>query len=392
MWIGTLKGLHKFDAENWYIYTKKEGLPHNSVTCLYEDKRGTIWVGTVLGMSKIVDGNVIPLGKKNGCSKFYFYGVNCMLEDSQNRFWVGATNLVLFENDEWKLYTDKEDAIYKSGVHSIIEDSTGSIWVATAKIKGGGMWGSNTDVNDGGISRYDGESWRVFTEKDGLLAPNRCIFKQHLTDKDGNMWFGSCHTKSLIAGMKGVGSLMKFDGEKWTAFTNKNGPIDDCVTSMLEDHLGKLWIGTLRGVSVYDGSSWQDYSQDDTLSSNRVTVMIKDSRENIWIGTTNGLCMYDGNKWHKYLEGKELPDRVVTVIHEDQNGNIWVGTGDGLTKGGGVSKYDGQKWTTYTQENELVSKVVYWIEEDSRGDLWFITLNGISKFTPENTMYQTDIQ
>ena len=384
MWFGTYRGLHKYDGENWMTFTKQDGLAKNSVTFLFEDSKGTIWIGTALGLSKFEDGKLSLLGKKDGFPKNH--PVNYIFEDSKQRLWVGSVKLFLFDNDKWTIYSSRDDAIFKGNVFLITEDPNGAIWVTC-----GAQGGISSEINIGGISRFYDESWYVFTEKDGLPAAGRCIFKTHLFDKKGNAWFGSCRIKSMAAGFKGIGSLMKYDGKSWTYYSDKDDLIDDCVNIILEDSKGNIWVGTHRGVSVYNGSSWRSYSQDDTLSDNQIRAIEEDSKGNIWIGTENGLCVYDGTKWDKYTEGNGLADKFISAIYEDKNGNIWVGTGDALTKGGGVSKFDGNSWTTYTEEDKLVGKLVYKIEEDAKGNLWFITLNGISKYTPETSLLRSDL-
>ena len=46
------------------IYTTKDGLPHNTVTCTYKDKEGYLWIGTYGGLSRF-DGSHflnLPIG------------------------------------------------------------------------------------------------------------------------------------------------------------------------------------------------------------------------------------------------------------------------------------------------------------------------------------------
>lgn len=385
MWFGSLSGLNKYDGKNWTYFTEINGLANSSITYLFEDSKGVIWVGTVKGLSKFENDKISILGNKDGFPEGK--PITTIFEDSKQRLWVGSLNLLLFDKNKWTTYSKKNNAIYKSGVRLITEDANGDIWVSSAARKGEAMLKRITNnPDDGGLSRFDGQSWQVFTKQDGFPATNRCIFRAHLFDKKGNAWFGSC---ILLTTGKGVGSLMKYDGNKWTYYSNKNDLIDDCVKIIFQDSKDNIWIGTNRGISVYNGSTWKSYSKEDSLTNNRIREIKEDSQGNIWIGTENGLCVYDGTNWKEYNEGKELTDKLVNVIYEDKSGNIWVGTGNKITKslGWGIAKYDGTNWTI---ENALLGKLVYWIEEDSKGNLWFLSLDGISKYTPDSSLPQND--
>ncbi|MGD1074347.1 MAG: two-component regulator propeller domain-containing protein, partial [Bryobacteraceae bacterium] len=51
LWIGTLNGLYRRDADGAIrAYTAADGLPNTSIMALLEDRRGGLWVGTRLGL------------------------------------------------------------------------------------------------------------------------------------------------------------------------------------------------------------------------------------------------------------------------------------------------------------------------------------------------------
>ena len=76
--------------------------------------------------------------------------------------------------------------------------------------------------------------------KDGL-SNNKVqkIFK----DSRGFMWFGT------------ASGLNRYDGNEIKTYLSydENGPfLDNYITDLQEDHLGRLWIGTNTGYSVYN--------------------------------------------------------------------------------------------------------------------------------------------
>ena len=68
-------------------------------------------------------------------------------------------------------------------------------------------------------------------------------------DRQGNKWFGTWG-----------GGVSRFDGRTWRNFTTEDGLPGNIVYSIEEDSLGQIWVGTHQGVSVYDGKSWKSYT------------------------------------------------------------------------------------------------------------------------------------
>ena len=55
IWAGTASGLYRFDAQTGAgtLYTERDGLPSNTVSCIFEDKSGELWMGTSEGLSRL---------------------------------------------------------------------------------------------------------------------------------------------------------------------------------------------------------------------------------------------------------------------------------------------------------------------------------------------------
>lgn len=66
---------------------------------------------------------------------------------------------------------------------------------------------------------------------------------------------------------------------------------------MLKDVNSFLWIGSFHGLDRFDGSNFKNYSPDKnkpgTIIGASITSLIEDSLHNIWIGTEKGLSRYD---------------------------------------------------------------------------------------------------
>ncbi|WP_121667989.1 ligand-binding sensor domain-containing protein [Mesonia aquimarina] len=184
-------------------------------------------------------------------------------------------------------------------------------------------------------------------------------------DSKGNLWFGTLE--------KGVA---KYDNNKLTYLTTKDGLPSNRITNIIEDKEGNLWFGTGSGISKFDGKTFTNYSETDGLCSDMVSNLFIDSKGIFWIGTWSGVCKFDGTLFEEFLipypkiETKINPDTKdwITSIAEDTKGNIWFGR-DGY----GASKFDGNSFVHFTIKEGLNSNNVQSIAEDKEGNIWIGT-------------------
>ena len=119
-------------------------------------------------------------------------------------------------------------------------------------------------------------------------------------------------------------------------FTTQSGLSQADVTTVLQDSLGFLWIGTKDGLNKYDGYSFEHFRyQPDTISlSDNYIHCIAEGRNGIlWIGTNYGLNKLDrlrGYLWsYFYPVSRDTVLPGLPVVHsvlEDESGVVWVRT------------------------------------------------------------------
>ena len=182
-------------------------------------------------------------------------------------------------------------------------------------------------------------------------------------DSHGRLWIGT---------MNGV---TVYDGTKFSEF-DKNNPIsNNPVKTIFEDSKGNIWLGMIRkGVCKYNGTSFEFFNTTSGLLSDNVNAIAEDSKGNIWIGTTEGLNKFDGKIFNTYTTLRGLVNNNIFSLYHDSKGVLWVATI------GGISAFDGKEFKNYTTENGLLSNIVYHIQGDRQGRLWFSTYLGISVF------------
>ena len=204
-------------------------------------------------------------------------------------------------------------------------------------------------------------------------------------DKCGDKWTGG------FLPFWSEGSLTRFDGEKFTNWSNFEGFLPaDRVYDIAFDSQNEIWVATNGvgngvahgGIVHYDGTEWTTYNSTNTpLPADDIRGIAVDLQDRIWATFWNtsegigGVCRFDGSNWTIYLPGTSgLPSYTVDKIVADNQDNIWVGTDFGL------AKFDGNTWTNYDENNSgLMGHVIRDVEYDPETErLYVVTGNAIN--------------
>lgn len=182
LWIGTLDGLRIGSDNNKNIIrcAIMDSITVSTVTALYRDKDGNMWIGHQ------------PVGKKSGLIKYNtakgefkqipaFSGISptALVMDSRKILWIGtAQGLIAFRNDSVISTVTQDDGLLSNNVNLLETGNDGSIFIGT----------------NIGLNRYFPETKRIFsyTKKNGFTgieAKPNAVYKT----PSGDLWFGTAN-------------------------------------------------------------------------------------------------------------------------------------------------------------------------------------------------------
>lgn len=163
----------------------------------------------------------------------------------------------------------------------------------------------------------------------------------------------------------------------------ENGISNNSATSIAQDSLGFIWIGTKHGLNKYDGIRFKQYTQNKhNIPESDISVLMIDNNNRFWVGTYNdGLFRYDyfRDRFEQipFSDNSIVNNIEIHALIEDKQGWIWVATNDGLYS------YDQfGKLKHYKQEGDTSVKNDIWaIVEAPDNKLWIGTFgSGIYTF------------
>lgn len=135
----------------------------------------------------------------------------------------------------------------------------------------------------------------------------------------------------------------------------ESGLVQSQATCLTQDKWGRLWIGTLGGLSCYDGSTFTNFSARDGLPSGTITCLAAAPDGTVWVGTTRGLVRHAGRGFQRVAVPAE-PTRLAV----EKSGAVWC------LAGGKVHLAEG----THGQTLPSFSTPVTAILADREAGLW----------------------
>ena len=380
LWVGTSQGLYVADIdknimqltnEDFQLYKHEDAvassLSNNYISRIYFDtaKDKSVWVGTNGGVNKLnpvylqFTSSVVTKDSKPFATST-LYNVFTEKDKSGNKnYWLS------YWHGTGLLQTDSDFNIKKQ---IIAKDINGNSTIISGALRGkdGYLWIATWD----GLWCYDDKNNKLLRsyKKDGPgkihLTTNNLDYL--IQDKKGRFWMGTYNRDLNMVDMRdssvhifhsGQGPHSLIDnrsdflfedskGRIWitgtslqlyneatndfTVYTSKRGDstsLPGFISSMYEDHTGKLWISTDGGVAWFDEQKklFHNYTIKEGLPNDDCLALTEDNQHNLWITTSGGLCSINTKNFiiSSYTVNDGLPsNQLGQSIFKDENGKI----------------------------------------------------------------------
>src|SRR4029434_6674573 len=125
VWIGTQEGMARIRGREVRHYTTNQGLPHGDVRAFFEDRRGQLWIGTYGGGVCIMTNDTFRSIEGLSSHKAWSYH-----EDEDGVMWIGtAAGLNRYKNGNAFAFTRKH-GLFDDLVNHLVEDDQGMFWIS----------------------------------------------------------------------------------------------------------------------------------------------------------------------------------------------------------------------------------------------------------------------
>ncbi len=395
-----------------------DGLSNNSITVLFQDNNGFLWIGTEDGLNRY-DGYEFKTFRHNPSEPFSISGnhVQAIVQDNDSNLWIGTRNSGLCKLDystgkfvSYYADIESENSLPENGVYGLLVDPNNQLWIKTQSYlslykgeeEGFDNFGHYCNIfnvkNIGKSPIYiESDTSLLVGTKDGLNRFNinsnyftrvTCLPTVNFTCQDAVFDIVPYNNQYLVATSSGVQRLkIAPSGSSEVISFEKNNGMGGRVNDLMQTENGSIFVGTHGGLRIFDPST-NRYRQIQ-LKENRhvpyhVTAMTEDRSGMIWIGTRfNGVFKLDlsPSKFKSFSEkssaGSQVNDFNFQSIYEDNEGYIWLGT---LNQG--IYRYHPQTSDIHhyiidSESYRADADAVYVLHKDSSGRLWAGTSNGL---------------
>ena len=334
LWVATNGGLFHYDAA---FHRKGVSFPDLQTNVLLVDRQGVLWAGTKgTGLGRFQDGKFTMLRKSDGLASDV---VTSLFEDAEGSLWVGTLEGVSQLSDlKFPIYSAKEGLPGGSAI-AVAASSRGGLWIGLAE----------------GASYFDGGRFTNFADASDL--PNRYVRRifearngdVYLADGNKNINIVSAGRivarctngqwpEALVEDATGViaaigPDLFRIrDGRLEPYRFDGAAPTFGWFNTLCVAKDGAIWAATNNGLFRIEDGRVKNWTVAEGLSSNRVNFVFEDIDGSIWCGLPTGLVRLKNNEITIVTSADGLADARIYAIVPDDLGFFWLYSGRGILR------------------------------------------------------------
>lgn len=337
LWVNTSDGVYRLkDGKINLHLNHMNGLPMESIRCVFEDQHGDIWLGSEgKGLLRFPGEQFVYYNESTGLSSDLILSID---QDYAGNYWIGTY-------DKGVMVQKKDKTVV-----SIELENNSTVWSTMLNVDGFNWFGTSSGLV--AIKNY--KVAKVFYTEDGLPGDKITALHRvsnsrfYVGGSDGVSMYDKGKIRELkmdelstirdfcdVSGVIYCASdrgLYRIEGNRLERVGKFNKPI----FSLEKDHLGNLWIGTEEGLYYLKDTQFIQLTISNTPSSNIVNFLnFKEGK--LFVGTNNGLFVISNlDKKDKKIINYGIAEGVVnleTNINSslfDAKGQLWFGTASGL--------------------------------------------------------------
>lgn len=358
IWIGTFRGLNKFNAYEYHQYFNSDdslSISDNQVKDILCDSSGRIWIATVNGISQYTEQDCfrrIPIESKSQ------YALQ-ILESEEGRIFLNMGYEVCeYVPKEEKFKIVIPDLYHNNFVYQFFIDKSNHLWT----------------INNDLIRCYNLKTMELEKSFDREDQQTQYAYLR----ENGELWLASYNRLSILDTR--TGNYLEIP-----EVIARHPELSEAVINFIHPYnQSSLLINTQKGIYLYD------YLQEKVISQNEngfpfepptfhITTMFTDSQENLWVGSSDQgfVTSYrykerfnENNFLRKYMEHKSI-----ISLRKGKDSNLWItSTMDGLfvynTENGTIRSIDTQQ---FFPENRYFPNQVRSVFIDNENQIWLIS-------------------
>lgn len=293
----------------------EKGFPGGAITSIAQTPDGYLWIGTDRGLIRFDGMNFHKVDEVRPAS-VAIGPVRTLLTDKQGYLWflLRDTKLLRYRDGAFNLVQGEAE----NGV-TAIGPSIGS-GVLLSSLAVGVLVYKDASFANASESLASGQDrneaqpdfiWSTGLALHRLVEPTAAVISLAATS-DGTIWLGT----------QDRGLLYLQGGSVYAAAPASRNLRINCLLA-IENH--ELWVGTNKGLRLWNGTELTRKGVPPSLSDVEVLSIVRDRDSNVWVGTNQTLVRIAEGAASSFSQEAQSTGDPVTALFEDREGNLWIG-------------------------------------------------------------------
>lgn len=351
IWIPSCQGIIIIDKnDKSRIIDQTKGLPLDAISNIFEDRNGTIWIGSEgKGLFRFPGEQFVYFNFKSGIQSEL---ITAGIEIYPNYFLFGTYDKGLIQYKKNENFNQNE--LPNNTIWAIETDRSGNIWMGS----------------EAGLFKFQlNGKIETFDESTGAPGGKITSFYKDFYD---DIWVG------------GSNGISKISNGKITRILNSETNNDIGTIRNIVKYKKQLFCAADGGLFIFKNGK---YSRFKNIRKKTFSLKI-DEYENLWIGTDEGFFWSDGTNLKQIYLSDQPASNFINFINTNEN-QVFVGTNNGLyvlsnlkLKYNVHQKHYGLEEGLVNLESNINSSFV-----DKKGRLWFGTAQGLTAFDADAEIF-----
>ena len=362
LWIGTEdQGIYRLNGDKLDRFSSADGLSSDSVTALYEDTEGNIWIATTEGIDCFRNVRVTTFSTRQGLSANL---VDSVLAARDGTIWIGNHGALDSLRGDQLFSIKSPTGLLRQQVTSMLEDHSGRLWVG---------------IDD-----------RLYVYENGNFDPIRHSNNPAIgaviaitEDRANNIW-------AEVLGSPG--KLLRIQGRE--VCEELSEPRMPAASSLTADPKDGIWLGLVDGdLARYRHGRLETFSADNAAKS-PVRQILARADGSVLVATSSGLTEWNNGALRTLTSQNGLPCNSLYGLVSDSSNSLWLYAQCGLLR---VADTELRKWWDGT--NAGVKADTFDVFDGARpwstafepqtsrspdGRLWFANQNVVQMIDPNH--------